>query len=263
MPMTAQGGNISFNRGSLYFDRFTTAGVKTGERFLGDVKDFGITPSAETKDVYDYTKAATPLLARVPIRMTGEVNMTLLEYTAANLALMALGDDAPGFTQSTATVVDEALNGAAVVLPALDRWYPLANRRISAVTVKGGVAGATARTLHTDYEIDAEGGRIYITSGGACVAGTDLVKVSYTAAAITTPIEQVLGGIQAKIEGFLRFISDPTAGPSWEVMVWKCSLTPDGSLSLITGDDAGEFKLKGGMLSDGVHTDLFREIKRP
>ncbi len=263
MPMTARGENCSFNRGSLYFDRFTTAGVKTGERFLGDAKDFSITPSVETKDVYDFTKASTPLLARVPIRLTGEVSMTLLEHTAENLALMALGDNAPGFTQTGGSISSEPLNGTGVVLPALDRWYPLANRRISAVTVTGGAAGSTARTLNTDYVVDAEGGRIYITSTGACVAGTDLVRVTYTAAAITTPIQQVLGGIQAKIEGFLRFISDPTAGPSWEVMVWKCSLTPDGSLSLITGDDAGEFKLKGGMLSDGVHTDLFREILRP
>lgn len=263
MPMTAQGGNVLFGRGSLYFDRFTTAGVKTGERFLGDLKDFGITPSTETKDVYDFTKASTPLLARVPIRLTGEVAMTLLEHTAANLALMALGDDATGFTQSTATVASEPLNGTGVVLPALDRWYPLANRRISAVTVTGGAAGSTARTLNTDYVIDAEGGRIYITSTGACVAGTDLVRVSYTAAAITTPIEQVLGGIQAKIEGFLRFVSDPTAGPSWEVMIWKCSLTPDGALAFITGEDAGEFKLKGGLLADGVHNDLFRMIRRP
>ena len=263
MPQFATGANVLFGRGSLYFDRFTTAGVATGERLLGDVKDFSITPAAEVKDVYDYTKAATPLLVRVPIRVTTEVSMTLLEHTAANLALMVLGSDATGFTQSPATVSNEALNGTGVVLPALDRWYPLANRRVSAVTVTGGAAGSTARTLNTDYTIDAEGGRIYITSTGACVAGTDLVRVSYTAAAITTPVEQVLAGVQARIEGFLRFVSDPTAGPSWEVQCWKVSLTPDGSLSLITADAEGEFKLKGGLLADGVHADLFRMLRRP
>lgn len=263
MPQFATGANVLFGRGSLYFDRFTTAGVATGERLLGDVKDFSITPSAEVKDVYDYTKPATPLLVRVPIRVTTDVSMTLLEHTAANLALMVLGSDATGFTQSTATVTSEALNGTGVVLPALDRWYPLANRRISAVTVTGGAAGSTARNLNTDYTIDAEGGRIYITSTGACVAGTDLVRVSYTAAAITTPVEQVLAGVQATINGFMRFVSDPTAGPSWEVQCWKVNLTPDGSLSLITADAEGEFKLKGGLLADGVHADLFRMLRRP
>jgi hypothetical protein len=264
MPQFATGANVLFGRGSLYFDRFTTAGVATGERLLGDVKDFSITPAAEVKDVYDYTKAATPLLVRVPIRVTTDVSMTLLEHTAANLALLVLGSDATGFTQTGGSITAEALNGTGVVLPALDRWYPLANRRISAVTVTGGAGGVTARATPADYTIDAEGGRIYITSTGACVAGTDLVRVTYTAAAISaTPVEQVLAGTQATINGFMRFVSDPTSGPSWEVQCWKVNLTPDGSLSLITADAEGEFKLKGGLLADGVHADLFRMLRRP
>lgn len=262
----AQGGNLLLGHGELYFDRLSSTGAKTGEKFLGDVESFGLTLTPEVKEKYSHTSAAGELLARAITRVTGEVSVQFNEFTARNIALYALGDDSSPLAQTGAAVVDELINNN-IAVPAADAWYPLAFRGsvanpITAVTVK--VLAAT-KALGTDYTVDAITGRIYIVPGGSIVPGTDIVKVSYTYPTLTagtTALDRVLAGTRADVTGFLRFIGVPAAGqgPKLEVKLWKVSFAPDGNLSLI-GDDFGNFGLKGAILSDGVHTDLFQVIK--
>ena len=261
----ASGGNLLLGHGEVYFDRLSSTGAKTGERFLGNVSSLAITMSNEVKEKYDSVTAAGNLLQRVITRTTAEVSLSMTEFTAKNLALFALGDDSSPIAQTGAAVVDENLNGG-VAVPSSDAWYPLAFRGsvanpLTAVTVK---VGAATKTINTDYLVDLVGGRIYIVPGGTIVAGTDIVKVSYTYPTLTagtTALDRVLAGTRADVTGLLRFVGVPAAGPKWEAIVWKVSFTPDGDLALIA-DDFGEFKLKGAILADGVHTDLYQLIKR-
>jgi len=261
----AAGGNLLLGHGEVYFDRLSTAGAKTGEVFLGNVSALSIAMSNEVKEKYDSVTAAGNLLARVITRTTAEVSLSMTEFTAKNLALFALGDASSPYTQASATVTAESLNGG-VAVPSTDAWYPLANRGsianpISAVTVK---VGASTKVLGTDYLLDLVGGRVYIVAGGTIVAGTSVVTVDYTAPALTagsTALDRVLAGTRADVTGLLRFVGVPTSGPKWEAILWKVTFTPDGELALIA-DDFGEFKIKGAILSDGVHTDLYQLIKR-
>lgn len=260
----ASGGNLLLGHGEVYFDRLSAAGAKTGEVFLGNVSALAINMSNETKEKYDSVTAAGNLLARVITRTTAEVSLSMTEFTAKNLALYALGDASSPYTQSSATVVAESLNGG-VAIPSTDAWYPLANRGsvalpISAVTVK---VAASTKVLGTDYLLDLVGGRVYIMPTGSIVAGTSVVTVDYTAPALTTTaaLDRVLAGTRADVTGLLRFVGVPTSGPKWEAIIWKVTFTPDGELALIS-DDFGEFKLKGAILADGIHTDLYQLIKR-
>jgi hypothetical protein len=261
----AAGGNLLLGHGEVYFDRLSSTGAKTGERFLGNVSALSISMSNEVKEKYDSVTAAGNLLARVITRTTAELSLTMTEFTAKNLALFALGDDSSPVTQTGASVVAESLNGGTAI-PSTDAWYPLAFRGsvanpISAVTVK---VGASTKVLGTDYLLDLVGGRVYIIAGGSIVAGTSIVTVDYTYPTLTagsTALDRVLAGTRADVTGLLRFIGVPASGPKWEAIVWKVTFTPDGELALIA-DDFGEFKLKGAILADGVHTDLYQLIKR-
>lgn len=262
---TAQGGNLLLGHGELYFDRWNSAGAKTGERFLGNVTALGITMSNEVKEKYDSVTAAGNLLARVVTRTTAEVALTMTEFTAKNIALFALGDDSSPVAQTGASVTDELINGGTAV-PSSDCWYPLAFRGsianpLTTASVKVLVA---TKALGTDYLLDLVGGRIYIVPGGTIVPGTDIVKVTYTYPTLiagTTALDRVLAGTKSDITGLMRFVGVPAKGPTWEAILWKVTLTPDGDLPLIM-DDYGEFKLKGAVLADGVHNDLYQLIKR-
>ena len=180
-------------------------------------------------------------------------------------ALFALGDDSSPIAQTGATVTAESLNGGTAI-PSTDAWYPLAFRGsianpLTAVTVK---VSASTKVLGTDYLLDLVGGRVYIIAGGSIVAGTSIVTVDYTYPTLTagtSALDRVLAGTKSDVTGLMRFVGVPAKGPTWEAILWKVTLTPDGDLPLIM-DDYGEFKLKGAILSDGVHTDLYQLIKR-
>ena len=46
MPEVVNGNNILLGRGKIYFDRFDSSGVRTGELFLGNCPTFEITPTS-------------------------------------------------------------------------------------------------------------------------------------------------------------------------------------------------------------------------
>ena len=235
------GRNLLLGKGVVYFDRFDSAGNKTGELDLGNCSTFEIVPSVDLAEKFTSRDATAALIGRAPKQTKFDINIKGDEFNAENLALAFLGT-ATTVSQSSGTVTAETITSA----PKKGRWYPTAKRSISAVVVKAGATGTTVMTLNTDYTVDATTGRIYIVPTGG-IAGTDIVKVDYSYAAITAQ-NQILAGTSPILNGAIRYIADVNvSGPRHMVEVFRVNLTPDGAMGLIA-DDFGNWSLKGSVL---------------
>lgn len=242
MPTEVNGNNILLGRGKIYFDRFDASGNKTGELFLGNCPTFEITPTVEDIKKYSSADKAADLIASDVLRTTLALRIVGDEFSKENLAAALFGDNST-LSQTGASVTDEAISG---VLQG--RYYPLAHRQISAVTVTSSPAGTTY-DLNDDYTIDAVSGRIYIVEGGAIADDADIL-VDYTYATIALPT--VRGMNQTSVKGYLRFIGDPARGPKYEIEIWRASLRSDGAIGFIS-DEYASWTLTGDIESDAVN----------
>ena len=101
-------------------------------------------------------------------------------------------------------------------------------------------AASTNYVVGEDYELDAKTGRVYIVEGGDIVDGST-IGATFDNEACTCV--KIAGGNTSKIEGFLRFVGDPTTGPAYMGEFWKISIQPDGELGFIS-DDWGSITIK-------------------
>lgn len=257
---TSQADRVLLGRGKVYFDRFNTAGAALGLRYLGTVSKLELSISDEKAKIYDYAKPTAPLLNEVVTRREVSVAMTLHEYTKENLALALMGEES-NYQQLTGSVVDESLSASILK----GRVYQLANRNVNAVVVK---RGAATLVLGTDYDIvDAYLGLIHIREGSVTVIDGDAnITASYTKGTIASPgLERVLGAKSSQIIGKLVFVGDPGAGPALDAEIWRLSISSEGVLGFITGDDFAAIELKGEVLSDETNhatEPYFRVTKR-
>lgn len=248
------GDQLLLGKGKVYFDRKDADGNLVGERFLGNCTQLQIGTEDELREKYSSATASAPLLKRVNVRRTQEFTLTLDHFNKENIALALMGD-VSALTQGSGSVTDEVIGAVQQ-----GRYYKTSYRNISTVTVEPS-GGGEAYTLNTDYTIDAVTGRIYIVEGGG-IADDDEIQVDYDYAEDTSVV--VRSGVSNTIEGFMRFVGDPSTGPALEVEVWDVSINPDGVLDLIS-DEYAEFSLKGAVQDDSAnHPDepYFRVIVR-
>jgi hypothetical protein len=246
-------GDILLGRGEVYIDRLDASGVKTGERFIGNCTTFEIKNEDETRDKYSSAEATAPLIKSVNTRRTPGISIVLNEINKENLALAFMGDNST-YTQSGATVTDEAVPTTSIKK---GYWFQLGGaapiRDIVATPVirsaSGG--GGTLYVLGTDYLVDQKRARVFVITAGA-IPDAGPLFVTYTKNAIAgTALPTVRGGVSNFIEAFVRFVGTPATGPTWEVEVWKASLSPDGAVGFIA-DDYAEFTMNGKVLADTV-----------
>lgn len=262
MPTAPVGTKQYLGKGKLYIDRLTSAGARTGERFIGNVTELTLAVAPETKEMYSSAEAGAPLLAKDVIRQKHTLAFKTTEMTVENMALFLLGNE--GLIEQTGDdVTAEAIDG---VLQ--DRYYPLAYRNID-VTTEGKIPVVkddktptpTTFDVDDDYTIDAVTGRIYIVPGGAIADKTNL-KIDYTYK--TVKLAKVTAAAVGTITAFMRFIGDPTRGPKLDAEIWCVSIAPDGTLGFIA-DDYGAFGFTAEILTDAAnHPDdpYYRIIDR-
>lgn len=242
MSLAPNSANLLLGKGAIYFDRFA-AGTTTrqGELHLGNCTTFELTTTDELKDKYSSMTSTSPLLKSVSTRRTMELKVTGDEYSLENLALVLMGNTST-LSQSSGSVTAENITTASKQ----GHWYPTVKRSISSLIVK---VGAATKTLGTDYDQDLVTGRVKILPGGT-ITDTSTVTVDYSYAVVS--LNTVVGGNASIIEGYLRFIGNPAAGPTYEVEVWKVALQPDGPLALIQ-DDYGNWSLTLKVLDDSAN----------
>ena len=233
---------VLLGRGKLYLDRLTSAFAKTGERFIGNVMLFEVTPTTETIEKFSSATAAAPLIRRDPVRTSLEVRITGDHFSKENLALFFLGDT------STLSQTGNSIAAEVIASVLADRWYPTLYRDITNVVVTGPSQTPTY-DLTDDYLVDAKEGRIYIVPGGGITPETD-IEVDYDYATIA--LDTVRGLTSSSIKCYARFVGDPGAGPTDTVEIWRISVAADGAISLI-GDDYAEWSITGAVENDATN----------
>jgi hypothetical protein len=95
-------------------------------------------------------------------------------------------------------------------------------------------AGETANFVENqDYTVDAKTGRVFIVPGGHIQDG-DTINPVFDCLQAT--MVKVMAGNTNKIEGMLRFVGDPTTGPSYMGEFWHVSIQPEGEAGFIAED---------------------------
>ena len=235
------GNRDMLGKGKVFIDRLDSSNARTGEVFVGSTPAFEITPTPEEIKLYSSASAGAPLLASDVIRTTLALRITGSEFDLENVARAFYGD------VSTVEQTGDDVVAQAVLSVQQGRYYDLGKRVISAVVVKDSVP--TTYTVTDDYLVDATEGRVYIVPGGAIADDTDLL-IDYTYGTIA--LDSVRGMNQTSVKCYIRFVGDPTAGPTWTVEIWRASVRADGAIALI-GDEYAEWALTGDIESDATN----------
>jgi hypothetical protein len=220
-------------KGKIWFDRFSTAGAKTGFERLGDCSSMTISMTDDVIEHKGSQDAVVKTMKKVMRGRTVQVKVTGHEFAIFNMALALMGDTTE-YTQAATAVTGEVLTTDAVK----GRYYKTAKRQIGSVTVTNNTT-MMALVLNTDYTIfDADVGIIFIKADASGVTDGDEIEIDYTPVAITAGdgLARIRGGNTAVIEGQLLFVSDNTAGENKEVLVYRASVSPDGETPYITNE---------------------------
>ncbi|MDN5863066.1 MAG: hypothetical protein L0H19_06430, partial [Salinisphaera sp.] len=103
---------------------------------------------------------------------------------------------------------------------------------VSSVVVT--VAPSTVMVEGTDYEVDAELGRVYLIPAGGINDG-DSLELDYTPAAVS--IEQITSSNLEAISGRFRFVAANTEGDNRDVVIPLATIRPNGDQALKSGPD--------------------------
>ncbi len=233
--------NLLLGKGQLLFDRFTSAGLATGFRHMGNVEEFSIELTDEKAEKFTSQNQSAGLYKSVTTKRTTALAVQADEFAIANIALGMMGDE-DETTQAGATIVDEALTTSVT----LGKYYQTLELGISAESLEADPGGTpTALVLGTDYVIlDAIAGIIQILPTAVNTVDGEAIDIDYTSAAYTgaTALGRVKGATQTNVEGAVLFIPDPSTGPKLFVEVWRVSVSPNGPVGFIS-DDYANFTL--------------------
>ena len=225
--------NVVIGAGEVYLDLFDAAGAKTGERYLGDAAGAVLAIATEETTVFSGTGAVAQELERVIRQITREFRVTLRDISLDNLGLFVIGDMSAG-----ADVADE------VIAVAAGRSYqlgvsadnPAGFSRVTEVAVSGGAvnnagaftAAGSAWEAGTDYEVEAEAGRIDILDTAKTKVAMAAIQVDYkTAARVVSRTAQQRGAF--------RYVEDAAAGQGRNFYAPECLVRPTGDLALLDG----------------------------
>lgn len=218
--------------GELYFAPYKPGtSAPDGERYLGNTPAFSLNVTTNKLDHYNSDSGLKEKDKSVTISTDRMGTFTCDAISLENLALFFFG------TAETVTVTPATAVAETIADVGLDRWYQLGTtatapsgaRKLTNVVVK---KGATTLTLNTDYELNADLGRIHVLSGGTLVAGDDL-DITYDVAGSTRT--RVISG-NTPIEGVLRFVSYNNNSEQRDYFMPRVKLSPDGDLAL-KGED--------------------------
>lgn len=238
--------DYSIGKGKVLFKLDGTNGFLD----LGNCPDFKISMAVDKLEHFSSRSGLNVKDAEVITKQTGAGAFTLDEPNINNLNLFAMGNTVTDVSQTGSTVTDEA------VVAYLDKWVPLAKKKLSAVAVKH-TSGTPTYVLNTDYELDAEAGLIRAKTGGA-ITDAQSLKVDYTYATLT--IKRVDSSTKSQLKGHIWFVGNPPAGRIQDVKGYV-NLMPEGDMPMI-GEEWRSFGFKFEFIDDTTYTGVFEILDR-
>lgn len=233
--------NLLLGSGQLYFNRFDPkTNTWAGERHLGNCTDFTFNTNAEVFEKFSSMTADRGLYFSAVKAIHGTGKLVMDEYDPINVTTVLLGthavvnQNAGSVLPAAAETYNNISKGMAIKLGAVATQKFLADPNSIVLT---NSTGATIYVQDRDYTVlSADAGMLFIPDNQYSTFPNvpSTVKVSYNYASAT--MREIAGATDLQVEGYLRFIGDPTAGPGYEGEFWRISIIPEGELVFI-GDD--------------------------
>jgi len=242
-------GNQTLGRGELHFSLFASGShTPAGFRYLGNSPSFSLTIDQEKLDHFNSDRGVRVKDKSVILQVDYSGALTLDDINVQNLALFFFGSQsvlaqtsATGQTQ-TFTSVEQGFGYQL----GISTNNPTGVRSISNVTVE---VSSVAKTLGTDYTVDADRGIIYVVEGGGIADGAS-IAVDYDRAAVSR--KQVISGT-TQLEGALRFISYNPDGEKNDYYFPYVRLGPNGDFEL-KSDEWQQLPLTVEILRDTAYS---------
>lgn len=242
-------GNQTLGRGEIHVALFK-AGTHTpdGWRYVGNTPSFSLTISQDKLDHFSSDRGVRVKDKSIILQVDYSGSLTLDDINSDNLSLFFFGQKQT-IAQTSATAQTETFTttqqGYGYQL-GITSSNPTGVRKISNVVVS---VSASAKTLGTDYTVDADRGIIYIVEGGS-IADAASISVTYDRAAVSR--KQVISG-QTQVECALRFISYNPQGEKNDILMPLVRLGPNGDFEL-KSDEWQQLPLTVEILADTTVT---------
>lgn len=249
--------NVLIGSGRVFLDVRDADGNLTGERYLGDAVGATLNVESERATVFSGSGPVARQLVDKLRQQTRSMQVTLHDMSMENLALFLAAGDPKAAADAAQAVADEVIGP---VTPG--RWYQLgasdakpagvlAVTAIGAVTMGDKAAQATATTKGTDYEVDADRARLYVTPGAGIAAGKYLKVASYTPKAAAAR-QQVLATELREARAALRYLEDTQTGKGRNYYAPLCSVSAGGEMALMSRDTEQQIVLDARILDPGA-----------
>jgi hypothetical protein len=225
--------NLTLGKGKLYFARFNT-GTQTpgGERFIGNCTSVSVNAEIQTIEHRSSTEGRNKKDFEAVTGVDRALSIVTDNRGLDNVGVFALGM-VSRTTIGSATDTEESFADVKQGLTyqlGTTATRPEGVRKVAGVVVE---VASVAKTLNTDYTLDADLGRITIVSGGGIADLAD-IDVTYDVTAHT--IDRIEAGA-TKQEGALRWVAANPDGPLTDVFIPWIRLAPSGELQLVSAEE--------------------------
>lgn len=226
--MAIQKQNYVLGRGRLYFDD-----GEHGERYIGNTPEFNLSTSTESLEHFNSDEELLNRDRNIVTQINYSGSFTTDNIAPENLAMLFMGDSTTLTQESLTGETDTFEDGVAYA------WYqlgedddnPAGKRMVSNISVEVDPDGtAEAAEEGTDYEVDAERGRIQVLEDGLLDGQTFAVTYDVdesSRSAVVSGDKQIIGK--------LRFVSANPDGAGEQRDFFMPSVTISGN---------GDFALK-------------------
>lgn len=229
--------NLTLARGRLYFAPYKPGTqIPGGERFVGNCSEVTINSETETLDHFKSTEGVRIKDDSVILENTRSGSIVTDDLSDENVSVFSLGiAEEISVASATAqeTTFTEVRPGDSFQL-GTTALMPAGVRKVTVASVTDGAPSSPVTYVAgTDYVVDADRGRITILEGGNIDADSD-IEVTWSNAAYK--FQRVTAGSTER-EGALRWISANPKGPQRDYFFPDVKLSPNGDLSLVSGED--------------------------